>query len=134
MITGSAKIKVRFAETDAMGVVYHANYLPWLECARLDLLKNAGISYEEIMAQGFHLPVVEVGVNYKSSARFNDEVEIRATIKSRPLVKTRIDYEVFARGKLLATAHTTHVFVNAEGIPVKPLRDFVEKLSKDFAK
>ena len=92
MVSGTANVKVRFAETDAMGVVYHANYLPWFECARLDLIESVGLSYERLIEEGFHLPVVEVHVEYKHPARFGDEVEIRACIKSKPSVKMKVEY------------------------------------------
>ncbi len=134
MITGLAKVTVRFAETDAMGVVYHANYLPWFECARLDLISNVGLSYEKLIDEGYHLPVVEAHVNYKYPARFNDSVEIRAAIKERPTVKMKVEYEARCGGKLLVSGHTVHVFVDTAGRPVKPPKEWAQKLSKNFGK
>ena len=134
MICASTKIKVRFAETDEMGVVYHANYLPWCECARLALIESFGVKYEDLIESGFHLPVVEVRVNYKYPARFDDEVEIKAKITQTPNVKIVIEYELTANSRLLATAQTTHVFVNSSGAPVKPPREFMDALKKAFDK
>lgn len=132
MITSSTAVKVRFAETDAMGVVYHANYLPWCECARLALIESFGVSYADLTERGFHLPVVEAHVNYKFPARFGDEVQIRAKITEKPAVRIRIDYEISANSRLLATAHTIHVFVNSQGVPVKPPADFMKALAEAF--
>lgn len=132
MITGNAIVRVRFAETDAMGVVYHGNYLPWLECARLDLIGGAGFDYEKLIQAGYHLPVVEVHLNYKYPAKFNEEVEIRAAIKTRPTVKMKVEYELRSKGKILATGYTVHVFVNMQGLPVKPPKEFLDKLAKNF--
>ncbi len=134
MICASTKVNVRFAETDAMGVVYHANYLPWCECARLTLLDSLGANYVELMKKGFHLPVIEVNVKYKSPAKFGDEVEIRAKIVERPSVKIKIEYEILANSTLLASASTTHVFINDSGTPVKPPREFLSILQKAFDK
>ena len=84
MITATTSIRVRFAETDAMGVVYHANYLPWCEVARLELIESIGLNYRNINEQGYHLPVLEEYLHYKFPAKYDDIVEIKATIKERP--------------------------------------------------
>ena len=134
MIYASTTVNVRFAETDAMGIVYHANYLPWCECARLKLLDSLGANYTELMKQGYHLPVVEAKLKYKFPAKFGDEVEIRAKIVDRPSVRIKIEYEICANSKLLVCASTTHVFVNDDGMPVKPPREFLAILQKAFDK
>ena len=95
MIEASTKIKVRFAETDAMGIVYHANYLPWCECSRHALLESIGVNYNDLIALGYHLPVVEAHLNYKSPAKFGDEVEVKVKITERPSVKIKIEYELY---------------------------------------
>ena len=78
MITATTSIRVRFAETDAMGVVYHANYLPWCESARIALIASIGLSYRKMSDSGYHLPVVEAHLNYKHPAKFDDLVTVRA--------------------------------------------------------
>ena len=130
MISTSIKLSVRFAETDAMGVVYHANYLPWCECARTALLESIGASYKDLMQQGYHLPVVEAHLNYKFPAKYADEVEVRAKIVEKPSLKIKIDYEIVANSKLLVTGHTIHAFINDKGMPVKPPREFLNILRK----
>ncbi len=134
MICASTTVNVRFAETDAMGVVYHANYLPWCECARLTLLDGLGANYTDLIKLGYHLPVIEAKIKYKFPAKFGDEVEIRAKILERPSVKIKIEYEIITNSKLLASASTTHVFINTAGMPVKPPREFLSILQKAFDK
>lgn len=132
MITSTAKVRVRFAETDAMGVVYHANYLPWCEVARLELIGSIGLSYRKMNEDGFHLPVVEAHLNYKRPAKFDDIVEIKASIKTKPSVKVKVEYEMYANGVLLVSGYTMHVFVNREGLPVRPPKEDLATLLKAF--
>ena len=132
MLEHSTEVKVRFAETDAMGIVYHANYLAWCECARVALLENIGVKYENIIARGIHLPVVEATLRYKYPARFGDLVKITARIKEKPQVRIKIEYTITVGGKLAVEGHTLHVFINDKGVPVKPPKDFLETLGKYF--
>ena len=132
MIKAKTSLKVRFAETDAMGVVYHANYLPWCECARLALIEGLCLYYAEITKKGVHLPVVEARVKYRRAARFGDTVEIESAITERPSVKIKIEYKISAGGVLLAEAQTVHVFVNSEGAPIKPPREYAQTLLNPF--
>ena len=134
MISTSTKIKVRFAETDAMGIVYHANYLAWCECSRHALLESIGVNYNDLIEMGYHLPVVEAHLNYKSPAKFGDEVEVRVKITERPSVKIKIEYEIYRGKTLLVTGYTVHVFINLQGQPVKPPRDFLNSLRIAFDK
>ena len=134
MITAVTEVRVRFAETDAMGVVYHANYFPWCECARLNLIETMGLTYKKMIEDGYHLPVVEAHLNYKFPARYDDKVSIKAYIKDRPSLRVKIEYEISANGKLLATGHTVHVFVNKDGAPVKPPKDVLAALLDSYDK
>ncbi len=132
MISSKTQITVRFAETDAMGVVYHANYLPWCECARIDLIEKLGLSYVKLSDSGIHLPVIEACLKYKNPARFGDTVEISASIREKPGVRIKIEYEMRANGKLLLVGHTVHAFVNELGIPIKPPKEFAGVIMKAF--
>ena len=134
MIEAYTELRVRFAETDAMGVVYHANYLPWCECARLNLIESIGMDYAKMSNEGTHLPVVEAHLNYRHPARFGDLVKIRAYIRERPRAKIKVEYEITRGTVLLASGYTIHVFVISEGIPIKPPRDSSENLLGAFAK
>src|SRR5215470_7847565 len=106
----TSRVRVRYAETDTMGVVYYANYLIWFEVGRTDLLRHAGWSYREMELEGFALPVIEAHCTYKQPARYDEELEIRTSGQLVSLVRLRFDYEVarLADGALLATGHTVH--------------------------
>jgi acyl-CoA thioester hydrolase len=91
-MTGETRIRVRYAETDQMGVVYHANYLVWFEVGRVELIRQMGQDYKSMEQEGFAIAVVEANVRYKSPARYDDEL----------IVKTRIDH---VRGSILRFAY-----------------------------
>ena len=79
MPSSVSQVRVRYAETDKMGVVYYANYFVWFEVGRADLLRSAGWTYREMGIEGFALPVIEAHCQYRQSARYDDELEIRTT-------------------------------------------------------
>ncbi len=132
MIETTANIRVRFSETDAMGVVYHANYLPWFEVARTKLMAELGLPYRELQDAGYMLPVLEAQCAYKNSAKYDDEISVRAVMKAFPRVRIRIDYEVFRGKELLTTGYTVHAFMNRDGIAIRPPGFFLEKLEAAF--
>lgn len=129
MIESTAKLRVRFAETDAMGVVYHGNYFPWFEIARTKLLADYGLPYRELQDAGFMLPVLEAHAEYKISAKYDDEISVRAMMKTAPRVRIRIDYEVRRGNELLCTGTTVHAFMNREGRAIRPPEFFLKKFS-----
>jgi acyl-CoA thioester hydrolase len=133
MIRSRSAISVRYAETDMMGVVYHANFLPWFEIGRTHLLKEIGISYRELEAAGYRLPVLEVAARYLRPARYDDQLEVVTTLEDRPLLRIRLRYEVRRDGELLATGSTVHAFVGLDGKIARPpawvLERFAEKLA-----
>lgn len=114
------RVRVRYAETDQMGVVYYANYLVWFEVGRTDLLRSSGWSYREMEAEGFSLPVVEAHCEYRASARYDDDLEIRTTGTLLSPVRVRFDYQVVRVGDqaaALAAGHTVHATLDASGRP-----------------
>jgi len=114
------RVRVRYAETDQMGVVYYANYLVWFEVGRTDLLRSSGWSYREMEAEGFSLPVVEAHCEYRASARYDDDLEIRTTGTLLSPVRLRFDYQVVRVGDqaaALAAGHTVHAALDASGRP-----------------
>ena len=133
MIEGRTELRVRYAETDMMGIVYHANYLAWFEVGRTELLRSHGIAYRTLEDAGFRLPVLEVQARYHRPALYDDIVTIVSRMKEQPSVRLRIDYEVFASGEKLVTGHTLHAFINREGAPVRPPAVFAEKMRELFA-
>ena len=116
-----SRLRVRYAETDTMGVVYYANYLVWFEVGRTDLLRQSGWSYREMELEGFSLPVIEAQCAYKRPARYDDEVEIRTTGQMVTLVRLRFDYEVArpADDAVLVTGYTVHATLDREGRPCR---------------
>jgi acyl-CoA thioester hydrolase len=114
-----SRIRVRYAETDQMGIVYYANYLVWFEVGRTDLLRLTGWSYRDMEADGFALPVVEVHCEYRQSARYDDEIEIVTTGALISPVRVKFDYQVVrcADGAALAGGHTVHASLDTTGKP-----------------
>jgi len=94
MITSEAQVTVRYAETDMMGVVYHANYLPWLEIGRTTLLREHGLPYRMLEELGYRLPVLEISAKYLRPAVYDDTLTIVTTMREKPLIKLVLDYEV----------------------------------------
>lgn len=123
-------LKVRYAETDQMGVVHHGNYAQYLEIARIDWLEKIGISYKSMEKNGIMLPVYEMNFKFKKSAFFDDQLKIFTSLRQRPDVKIIFDYKIYNQnGELLTTANTVLVFMDAK--TRRPIRcpDYVlEKL------
>jgi acyl-CoA thioester hydrolase len=132
MIESRSQITVRYAETDMMGIVYHGNYLPWFEVGRTTLLKECGLPYREMEAQGYLLPVVELGVKYLKPALYDDTLTIVTRLPERPLLRIRLEYEVRRGDELLVTGFTTHAFINQAGEPVRPPPGFADKIRARF--
>jgi acyl-CoA thioester hydrolase len=110
-----ARLRVRYAETDQMGVVYHANYLVWFEVGRVELMRSMGLAYSHLEKEhGVMIAVVGVEVRYRSPARYDDEVAIRTSIAAirGPVLKMRYRVVRVADEKLLCEGSTTHVVVD----------------------
>jgi acyl-CoA thioester hydrolase len=114
-------VRVRYAETDRMGVVYYANYLVWFEVGRTEWLRETGWTYRAMEDEGLGLPVIEVRCEYKQSARYDDELEIRTVGRLVSAVRLRFDYELIRRADevLVAVGHTVHATVDGTGRPVR---------------
>ncbi|QNO13744.1 acyl-CoA thioesterase [Alkalicella caledoniensis] len=107
-------IKVRYAETDQMGVVYHSNYLIWFEVARTEFMESKGVNYKELEENGLFLPVVEANCRYKRSAKYNDILTIKTTVELQGR-KIIFRYKIYKEDQLLSEGYTIHVFINKEG-------------------
>jgi acyl-CoA thioester hydrolase len=114
-----SRVRVRYADTDQMGVVYHANYFIWFEVGRTDLLRSAGWTYREMEAEGLSLPVIEAHCDYRQPARYDDELDVRTTGELMSPVRVAFSYEVVrpADGELLATGRTVHATLDRTGRP-----------------
>jgi acyl-CoA thioester hydrolase len=115
-----SKVRVRYAETDQMGVVYYANYLVWMEVARVDYCRSIGFDYREMeIEDGIFLAVAESQCRYKSPAKFDEEISIvtRASEANRRMLN--FDYEMSCGDRRVATGQTKHVFVGRDLRPVR---------------
>jgi len=113
------RVRVRYAETDQMGVVYYANFLVWFEVARVEWLRQGGWSYRDMEHDGTALPVIEAHCEYRHPARYDDEIEIAARGTLLTPVRVRFDYNVVRVDDdiLAAVGHTVHAAVDAGGKP-----------------
>lgn len=115
------KIRVRYGETDQMGVVYHGNYAQYLEVGRIEWLRKLGISYKEMEEDGVMLPVVSLSINFKKSAVYDDVINVKTQLKKMPTASIEFDYEITNKnGEILCTANTILVFINMS--TNKPMR------------
>jgi len=108
-------VRVRFAETDAMGVAHHAAYVPYLEEARVEYLRALGRPYGEIRAAGFDLAVLELAVQYRRSARFDELVQVHTRVSSFKGATFQIDYLLTVDDDVCALAATVHGVVDTDG-------------------
>jgi acyl-CoA thioester hydrolase len=117
----ASTVRVRYAETDKMGVVYHSNYLVWFEIGRTDWLRDTGWTYRSMEEEGIQLPVIEAHCEYRLGARYDDEVEIRTRAKKLSPVRVQFEYEAARRGDgaVLATGYTVHATIDRSGRPIR---------------
>jgi acyl-CoA thioester hydrolase len=110
-------VRVRYAETDAMGVVYHTNYLIWFEVGRGEYMRQKGGDYTDFEAQGFYLPVSELDARFIASARYGDLVTIRTWTEEMRSRSLTFAYEVVMQetGQVLVTGRTRHICTDREG-------------------
>lgn len=125
------KVRVRYAETDQMGVVYHGNYAQYFEMGRVEWLRSLGLSYSELEKKGVMLPVVSLTLNYKKPARYDDLLTVRTIFKKQESVKIEFDYEIYNEtGELLTTGNSVLVFVDMKtGRPVLPPDYVLDKIN-----
>lgn len=122
------KIQVRYAETDMMGVVYHANYLVWCEVARTKFIHDLGLDYRDIEKAGYVAPITNVSVKYNMPARYNDEVTVKIWVEDYTGVRFVYGYEMFLpNGDVVCTAQTIGVVVDEKSFrPISMKRVFPE--------
>lgn len=118
-IEHSIDIRVRYKETDQMGVAYYSNYLVWFEIARTELFRAKGIVYKGLeKEEKVFLPVIEAYCRYKAPLRYDDLAVVTAVFKKSGPIKLHFDYEIKKDGKIITTGYTKHVFINETGEPV----------------
>jgi len=120
MITCTSQIRVRYADTDQMGIAHHAKFFEYFEIARSDLLRSIGMGYGDVEKNGFYLPVIEAQARYKSPAHYDELITVETVIRDRPSVKMKIEYEAKRGVVVLATGYTIHGFIDGKlGRPVR---------------
>jgi acyl-CoA thioester hydrolase len=131
--SGEISVRVRYAETDRMGLLHHANYLVYFEQARTELLRAFGLTYKDMEDAGFLLVLTKVEVRYKQPARYDEVLTIRTTVARITPIRIDHKYEVLRDGRLLAEANTTLACVDREG-KIQALPDwFLERRSRPAA-
>ncbi|WP_024770516.1 acyl-CoA thioesterase [Aquimarina macrocephali] len=132
-ITSETLLKVRYSETDQMGVVYHGNYAQYLELARIDWLSRLGVSYKSMEENGIMLPVFTLDFKFKKSAFFDDELIVKTSLRKIPTAKITFDFEIFNKdNELLTTASTTLVFVDSKTRKPIPCPSYLLEKIKNY--
>ncbi len=125
--------RVRYSETDQMGIVYHGNYPQYLEMGRVEWLRALGISYKSMEENGILLPVISLQINFKKSAVYDDLITVKTILTKTPKARIEFDYVIYRNSdEILATANTVLAFMDKE--TKRPLRCpnyILEKLGKD---
>ena len=109
------KIRVRYGETDQMGVVYHGNYAVYFEIGRTEWLRNLELPTSQWRKSGIMLPVISLSINYKNSARYDDVIKVKTTLKKMPTASIEFEYELYnMKNELLATGNTILAFIDID--------------------
>ena len=136
-ISGVTYIRVRYAETDKMGIVYYGNYLTYFEVARTEFVRSLGKAYSSFEARGFILPVLEAYVRYLGSARYDDLLTVKTTLKKFSRVRLDFEYEITRdEGKIIAAGYTRHCWADIEGKPQRisdEIWGFFQSLQRRFS-
>jgi acyl-CoA thioester hydrolase len=111
------RLRVRYEETDAMGVVYYAKFFVWMEVGRVALLREVGLGHKEWVRHELEFPVVQAHADYRASARFDDEIIVKTRVVSIGTKSIRFENEIYKAPemKLLSTGHTVHALMNKVG-------------------
>jgi len=122
MLSHRTTCRVIYGDTDNMGIAYYANYLRWFEMGRTEMFRSLGLAYKSIESKGVYLPVSEVYCKFKSSAYYDDLIEIETTLDTRIRGGIKFDYHIYREdGKtLLVQGYTKHAYMNGSGRVIRP--------------
>jgi acyl-CoA thioester hydrolase len=126
MVSGDIQIRVRYAETDRMGLLHHANYLVYFEQGRIELLRQQGLNYKDLEDQGYLLVLAHIEVRYRSPARYDDVLMLRTIIERVTSVRIDHRYELQRDGTLLAEGKSTLACVDRSG-KIQPLPEILQR-------
>ena len=127
-----SQIRVRYGETDQMGVVYHANYAVYFEVGRTEWLRQFGMTYKSMEENGIMLPVISLSINYKNSARYDNVLKVKTSLVKLPTASIEFEYELYNEANiLLATGYTKLAFIDTlKNRPTRCPRMLLDKLQK----
>ena len=136
MLETHVKISPRYAETDQMGVIHHANYLIYMEQGRMEWLDNLGFSYVEMEENDVMLPVYNIDIKYLKPVKLGDQILVKTRLKKIPTTKVIFEYEIInSKNEICAVADLILVFTDAKTFrPMRPLPDFLERCKELFDK
>lgn len=124
-MTNITNERVRYAETDAMGITHHATYLLWMEMGRTNLLRQVGFPYKKLEEDGIMLPVSKVGVKYFKPTYYDDPIAIHSTCTLLKGVRMRIDYKMYRNEELVATGYSEHGIIDSHTRKLKKAPDYL---------
>lgn len=127
-------IRVPYADTDQMGMVYYANYYVYFERGRTEWLRGNGMEYRSLEARGIYLPVVESSCRYRAPAKYDDIITVRTEVSDMGACSIEFSYIVDCRGKLIAEGKTKHPFVNSDMKPVRMPEDIQKMMEPKSVK
>jgi acyl-CoA thioester hydrolase len=124
--------RVRYADTDKMGFVYHSNYLRWFEIGRSEMLRSMGVSYKTLESKGFYLPLSEMYCKFNTPSQYDDILLIETSFDKRYRAGMKFDYQIFSENgdKLLASGYTKHACVNGGGRVVRPPKFLIDMIAE----
>lgn len=130
MFTNKIEFRVRYSETDQMGIVYHGNYAQYLEMGRIEWLRKLGISYKKMEEEGIMLPVISLCLNYKKSAFYDDIIQVTTKLKKLPSAKIEFEYIIEnEKGEILTLGETTLAFIDMKsGRPMRCPKYLLDQL------
>lgn len=130
-IKNRANVRIRYAETDKMGVVYNSNYFIFFEVGRVELMRSYGMKYSDLEKEGYYLPLVESYAKYINSAYYDDvlDIEVELNWDFKPIMK--FEYKIFRGEELITTGFTSHCFMKIETMKaVRPPKVFIDAVTK----
>lgn len=114
-LSSKSRVRVRYSETDQMGIVYHSNYLVWFEVGRSELFRELDLPFTQFEEQGLGLAVIEASCRYRKPSRYDDDLVIITRLEHMSSRSARFNYHIYRGETLLAEGKTVHVFINKEG-------------------
>ncbi|MFB3924931.1 MAG: acyl-CoA thioesterase [Syntrophales bacterium] len=131
MQPGVVKLRVIYADTDAMGIVYHTNYIKWFEIGRVELMREIGFVYSALESHGYYMPATKAFCHYLWPAKYDDIIQIETKIDYLRHASMKFNYEIWdeKREKLLVEGYTVHAFTNKQGKIVRPPKEMVDRIT-----